>query len=48
MQEVRDTVKRNVDCSHLAGGFVFTQVHYIRPDVPAENIVAVYQTVCEA
>jgi len=29
------------------GGFVFTPVHNILPDVPAENILAMFQAIQE-
>jgi uroporphyrinogen decarboxylase len=29
------------------GGFVFNQVHNIQPDVPPENIIAMYSAVRE-
>ncbi len=38
--EVRAAVRRNVAAFSPGGGFVFTQVHNIQPDVPPENVVA--------
>ena len=38
--EIEDAVKRSVDILAPGGGFVFTQVHNIQPDVPAENVIA--------
>ena len=38
--EIEDAVKRSVDILAPDGGFVFTQVHNIQPDVPPENVVA--------
>ena len=29
------------------GGFVFTTVHNIQPEVPPENVMAMYETVWE-
>ena len=43
--EVSDHVKRQVDILSPGGGFVFQQVHNILADVPAENIVAMFETV---
>ena len=45
--EVRDEVKKRID--HLApgGGFVFAAIHNIQPDVPPENIVAMWETLQE-
>lgn len=41
--QVREEVRRRVDDFRAGGGFVFVQVHNIQPDVPMENIVAMYQ-----
>jgi uroporphyrinogen decarboxylase len=46
-QHVRDEVKRRLDILMPGGGFVFTTVHNIQPEVPPENIVAMYETVWE-
>jgi len=40
--EIEEEVKRRVDDLASDGGFVFTQVHNIQPDVPPENIMAMY------
>ena len=40
---IRDEVKRRIDDLAAEGGFVFTQVHNIQPDVPPENIMAMYE-----
>lgn len=42
-QQVREEVKRRVNDFSPGGGFVFTQVHNIQPDVPPENVVAMYE-----
>jgi uroporphyrinogen decarboxylase len=42
-EEVRDEVRRRVDDLAPGGGFVFCQVHNIQPDVPPENILAMYE-----
>lgn len=42
VQEVREEVKNNMEVFSPNGGFVFTPVHNIQPDVPTENIEAVY------
>jgi uroporphyrinogen decarboxylase len=44
---VKDEVRRNIEILAPGGGFVFNQVHNILPDVPAENIVAMYAAVDE-
>ena len=46
-QEIRDEVKRRIDDLAPGGGFVFVQVHNILPDVPPENIMAMYEAVWE-
>jgi uroporphyrinogen decarboxylase len=45
--EVGDAVRRNVDILAPGGGFVFCQVHNIQPDVPPENVVAMYRALDE-
>ena len=40
--EVAEAVRRNVDVLAPGGGFVFCQVHNIQPDVPPENVMAMY------
>ncbi|MFC1608514.1 uroporphyrinogen decarboxylase family protein, partial [Candidatus Latescibacterota bacterium] len=42
-QDIHDEVKRRIDDLACGGGFVFTQVHNIQPDVPPENIMAMYE-----
>ena len=43
--EVREHVKRLLDTFAPGGGFVFNTVHNIMPDVPPENILAMFETV---
>ena len=40
--EVEEEVRRRIDDLAPGGGFVFTQVHNIQPDVSPENIMAMY------
>lgn len=47
-QQVKDHVKRNIDILAPGGGFVFSAVHNIMPDVPPENIVAMIEAVHES
>jgi uroporphyrinogen decarboxylase len=42
--EVRDEVKRNLDALAPGGGYVFSAVHNIQPDVPPRNIMAMWET----
>jgi len=41
-QQVRDHVRRNVEILAPGGGFVFNTIHNIMPDVPPQNIEAMY------
>ena len=45
--EVKDHVKRRLEIFAPGGGFVFNTVHNILPDVPPENVVAMYEAVAE-
>jgi uroporphyrinogen decarboxylase len=46
-QEIRDEVKRRIDELAPGGGFVFTQIHNILPDVPPKSIMTMYEAVWE-
>jgi len=43
-KDVKEEVKRRVGDLSDNGGFVFYQVHNIQPDVPVQNILAMYET----
>jgi uroporphyrinogen decarboxylase len=45
--EVKDHVTERLEIFSPGGGFVFNTVHNILPDVPPENIVAMYEAVHE-
>jgi len=45
--QVRDEVKRRVDDLAPGGGFVFSTIHNIQPEVPPENIVAMLQALSD-
>jgi uroporphyrinogen decarboxylase len=45
--EVKEHVKRRLDIFSPSGGFVFNTVHNILPDVPPENIVAMFEAIEE-
>jgi uroporphyrinogen decarboxylase len=45
--EVSDHVKRNIESLASGGGFVFATVHNIQSEVPAHNIVAIFETLKE-
>lgn len=42
-EEVKREVKKNMEIFKPNGGFVFTQVHNIMPEVPIENILAMFE-----
>lgn len=44
-EEVRDHVRRRIDVLAPGGGFVFNPVHNILPEVPPENVVAMFDAV---
>ena len=46
-QQVKDHVKHNLGIFTVGGGYVFNTVHNIMPDVPPENIVAMFEAVNE-
>ena len=45
--EVREEVKRRIDHLRDNGGYVLCAVHNIQPEVPPENIVAMYEAAFE-
>jgi len=44
---IREEVRRNLAVWKPGGGYVFNNVHNIQADVPAENIVALYDAAYE-
>jgi uroporphyrinogen decarboxylase len=46
-QAVKDDVRRNVEALAPGGGYVFNTVHNIQPDVPPENLVAMWEALQE-
>jgi len=46
-QQVKDDVKTRLEVLAPGGGFIFNTVHNILPDVPPENIVAMFEAVEE-
>lgn len=44
-KKVREETKRRIEELAPGGGFVFSQVHNIQPDVPLQNIIAMYEAV---
>jgi uroporphyrinogen decarboxylase len=45
--EVREEVKRRIDHLRENGGYVLCAVHNIQPEVPPENVVAMYEAAIE-
>ena len=45
--DVKEHVKRNLEIFAPGGGFVFNTVHNVMPDVPPENLVAMFEAVAE-
>jgi len=45
--QIRDEVKRRIEDFAPGGGFVFTPVHNIQPDVPPKNILAMWEALQE-
>jgi len=46
-EQVKDHVRRNLEVFSKGGGFVFNTVHNIMPDVPPQNIIAMFEAVHE-
>jgi hypothetical protein len=46
-EEVREEVKKLIEIFKPGGGFVFNAVHNIQPNVPVENMLAMFETVKE-
>jgi uroporphyrinogen decarboxylase len=44
---VKDHVRHNIEVFNKGGGYVFNTVHNILPDVPPENIIAMFEAVHE-
>ena len=42
-QQIEDEVRKRIDDLAMGGGFVFTQVHNIQPDVPPENMMFMWE-----
>jgi len=45
--QVKDDVRRRMDILSPGGGFVFNPIHNILPDVPPENIEAMFEAVAD-
>jgi uroporphyrinogen decarboxylase len=45
--QVKDHVRSNIETLSPGGGFVFNTIHNILPDVPPENVVAMFEAVNE-
>ena len=47
-REVKDHVKRRIEIFSPGGGFIFNTIHNIMPDVPPQNIVAMFEAIRES
>ena len=47
VEDVKNDVKRRLEIFTPGGGYVFNTVHNIMPDVPPENIIAMYEAIEE-
>lgn len=47
LDEIRADVRRLIDIFAPGGGFVFNPIHNIQADVPAEKVLAIYDTALE-
>lgn len=45
--QVKDHVRHNIEILSPGGGFVFNTIHNILPDVPPQNIIAMFEAVDE-
>ena len=45
--EIREHVRERISIFKSGGGYVFTQVHNIQPNVPAENVIAMLDAAFE-
>jgi uroporphyrinogen decarboxylase len=46
-EEVKDHVRRRLEIFQPGGGFVFNTIHNILPEVPPQNVVAMFEAVRE-
>ncbi len=47
-EQVKKDVRRNIEALAPGGGYVFNTIHNIQPDVPPENIMAMWEALQEA
>lgn len=45
--QVKDHVRENIEILAPGGGFIFNTIHNILPDVPPENIIAMFEAIDE-
>jgi len=45
--QVKDHVRANIETLSPGGGYVFNTIHNVLPDVPPENILAMFEAVDE-
>lgn len=44
-EEVREEVRRTIEAMARGGGYILAPAHNIQPDVPVENVLAMYDFV---
>jgi uroporphyrinogen decarboxylase len=46
-EQVRDSIRRNIEAFEPGGGYVFNNVYNIQAEVPPENVLAMYDAALE-
>ena len=46
-EEISEHVREQIGIFKPGGGYVFTQVHNVQPNVPAENVIAMLEAAYE-
>ena len=46
-EEIRQHVRERLKVFAPGGGYVFTQVHNVQPDIPSENVIAMFDAARE-
>jgi uroporphyrinogen decarboxylase len=46
-EQVKDQVRLNIETLSPGGGFIFNPIHNILPDVPPQNIIAMFEAIDE-
>jgi uroporphyrinogen decarboxylase len=46
-EQIREEVRKNLEVFKPGGGYVFNNVHNIQPEIPPQNVVALYESAYE-